>query len=1081
MEKYEENFLSNEIGFDDLSELSMEELKNDLEIAVLGSRKKIIKAIANIRLFDELEENIILTYPYSIAYPFKLMMEEEHASQKISIMKDVLLNVLKHLGLLTATEYFLSDKKSKLINKLFTDKLYQPHFGNWNHFIRETLGFLEKHEHSFFIQEMPSFYKKVESGKKVPEYKLENRFTNEAGDEEILVKKFTAIGGLIYFRNRILAHGMTLNREKSQIVFDQYYPLLKDLLSEMTFIQKYPLYKINQEERIKLMGVQFQKEKWDKHKEPNNYSLWIENPQGNQLPLIPFYINPDRYLSNINKQVQLFVYEQYTGKRIVYYSPKQESGETSGEPVNVLNGMLKDKSRLEAIKIENYTEEMLQSTLFNESSVTIEELIREQKVIPAVYQSRQDNETDIHSFINNPKSLYFIAAEAGSGKTNLLAEMHRQLVSQKKTVLFLRAIRQAAKQLEVTLKKVLNLSEESELSSAQVFATRSHHNSIIIMIDGLNEHKEPEVFLESCINLLRKMPKGSIKIIISWRVNSPGDYPVIHQEMSGFLYDAGGENSINHQENQLITHAAILKPLNKSEISLAWKKYRKDSQKRFSTRFTFEELELKDREFSQNLSNPLLLRMFMELNKGKVLPQKSKTLRIWPEWYKNLGNQIPDVKSVLSAIIREIYQKEENILDVDSLFDHTDLKSIVRPLNIDSPYRRLLAKGILSQYFRQGFLSLTFTVEGIFHYLLSQFLLNEVKYQSGQDLIEIINNKHRLKGIKEAVGYCLLEDVLKGEIKQLAEFIHADAKYLEVVSVPLSVAIQHLPHQDILNHLLGKKDSHSLDAIFLADYILERNLLNNIRYNFFKTLLKTIHFSDFSKEIIEKLYLRYHLICHETGKYEESLQYAIQLYEQRKLISEKEDSAMAVAYNRMAVAYRKLMRNTDSTNIKEYGDKALQYEKKALQIREQQLLPGDLDIARSFDNMEKIYEYKEEWAKAVEYGIKLIELYKTNFGHYYPLLAGAYNNTAIVLRENLEKEKSIDFSHKALEIVRKSFGEVHVEMAYANWTLSNTYVKFQEKEKAFVCINKTVAILEKLLANDHPNMLMARDAQKKLK
>jgi tetratricopeptide (TPR) repeat protein len=175
------------------------------------------------------------------------------------------------------------------------------------------------------------------------------------------------------------------------------------------------------------------------------------------------------------------------------------------------------------------------------------------------------------------------------------------------------------------------------------------------------------------------------------------------------------------------------------------------------------------------------------------------------------------------------------------------------------------------------------------------------------------------------------------------------------------------------------------------------------------------------------------------------------------------------------------MRNTSAANIDDYGNKALEYELEALNIREKLLEPGHLDIARSYDNLEKIHEYRGEWKEAISYGKKLIEFYRTYFDPLYPLLAGAYNNTAIVLREDMQKDQSIAFSEKALEIAGKSYGEIHLEMAYANWTLSNTYVKFGDREKALSCMNTTVSILEKLLSPDHPNMILACDTRNKLR
>jgi len=364
MEEYEDNFLSNEIGIDDLAGLSSDELKNDLGIMPLGHRKKILEAINNITLIDESDEIIIQSYPYSIAYPYKLMLDEKIPSQRILLMKDVFLNVLKYLGILIASEYFLSDLKSKVINKLFIEKLYQPHFGNWNHFIRETLAFLTSEKHEFLVSDLVAFYNKVEIESKACKYKLNSEYTDSVGDIQIIVKNFTAIGGLINFRNRFVGHGVALTQAKSEIIYTTYFPLLKDLLSAMDFLPKYPLFKKCKGEKIKLMGIQPENTCPDINPADCSVSLWIETPAGKRLSLIPFFISPELYLVNVKEDDQLFIYEQYTSKRIVYFSPKQETGETSGEPVSILNKMLKDKARMEPVELMELTEEILENALY---------------------------------------------------------------------------------------------------------------------------------------------------------------------------------------------------------------------------------------------------------------------------------------------------------------------------------------------------------------------------------------------------------------------------------------------------------------------------------------------------------------------------------------------------------------------------------------------------------------------------------------------------------------------------------------------------------------------------------------------
>ena len=46
-------------------------------------------------------------------------------------------------------------------------------------------------------------------------------------------------------------------------------------------------------------------------------------------------------------------------------------------------------------------------------------LIKERKVIPEIYQERQNAEIALRSWVGALAGLFFVSAEAGSGKTNL--------------------------------------------------------------------------------------------------------------------------------------------------------------------------------------------------------------------------------------------------------------------------------------------------------------------------------------------------------------------------------------------------------------------------------------------------------------------------------------------------------------------------------------------------------------------------------------------------------------------------------------------------------------------------------------
>ena len=103
--------------------------------------------------FSAEEGEILSMYPYVISYPFERMLLEEDGRNKLELLAYTFLNGLKLWGLVLASEYFSSPLKSAKINELFRNNLYQPSFGNWNSFLRETISVLEKENVSIHFPE----------------------------------------------------------------------------------------------------------------------------------------------------------------------------------------------------------------------------------------------------------------------------------------------------------------------------------------------------------------------------------------------------------------------------------------------------------------------------------------------------------------------------------------------------------------------------------------------------------------------------------------------------------------------------------------------------------------------------------------------------------------------------------------------------------------------------------------------------------------------------------------------------------------------------------------------------------------
>jgi hypothetical protein len=601
-------YMSNEYMLSSDHQLLMEDVKNQL-----ASKAKLNLTI------DSNDTKIIETYPYFLAHPYKRALEEEDSFKRLHLLKEVFLNYLKYLGLLTASEYFNSDLKIGEINRAFKNFLYRPQFGHWNAFMRNAIQALNEQSHTWFVKELPEYYNLIET-------------------QPYAVNGESSIGKLIDFRNHYLGHSTVPSELKCESLWSENFTLIKDLLIQMEFCKNYTIVSSDKTVSWRLMGNEITQVNLRQKLKSN---VAILNIQNEELSIVPFFILPGEYfIKEVSDRAKLMVYEQNTGSRIVFFSPESVHGETNNELVlEQLNLMIREKEKQEPVSINELDEVRWKLLLKENNDSTIQSLLNEKKVIKGIYQERQDAEVALRSWIGARAGLFFLAAEAGSGKTNLLVEMQRQYTERGLDTILLRGNRFRSPNIWEELSYRLNLKLESKFEEAS-FVNYEQENPLMILIDGANENSNAKALFESIIQFLDLHKGGHIKIVLSWRVNTKSELPQADEKFESIIYsDAKNEN---REENIIAKSCHWLKPLNKAEVEGAWNKYVNDKQDKVRRKpnFSYEELTYHDRSLSDQLDNPLLLRLFLELNNGKGLPKsRGGFISIWTLYHEKLISQ----------------------------------------------------------------------------------------------------------------------------------------------------------------------------------------------------------------------------------------------------------------------------------------------------------------------------------------------------------------------------------------------------------------------------------------------------------
>jgi tetratricopeptide (TPR) repeat protein len=1068
--------------------------------------------------FKEDELNLISQLPYVIAYPLKRTLSEKHAWTKINLLKDSFLNYLKYLGLITASEFFNSPIKDKRMVALFQQALAEPSFGSWNQYIREILLFLQEQKHPFFCEDLLPYYKDVESGKKRKLYKREIQFLDNNGDIQFKKQEATGIGMLINFRNHYLGHGLTLDEKDSKKLWDDYYPIFKELLEKLGFSDNYPMFKHEHGETYLLQSSELVSiEKGSQ----TPARVWIENNKGESMDILPFFVVPGELSIAREEKEQILTYESYTGKTIKFFSPEGTEKQTSGKILERLNLLLRDKQKEEAYSPEQFTKEVFLARIAAENNLIIDTLVAEKKVIPGVYVHREEMEIKLREWIGARAGIFFITAEAGSGKTNLLVEMQQQYASRDLPSLLIRAARMEKPSLQEQLCYLLNMDSQERLSNYLNLAG-NQDSPTFILLDGLNEANQPEAIWQEILEICRIFPDGRLKFIVTSRANTTVDVEryALPENKELLVY---GDKKEGEMGLRALTH--WLTPLNMNEMKSAWEDYAQKDRNRFKPQFSFDDLATFDRGIYEQISNPLVLRLFLETYHGKALPKNIiGHLNIWQDWLATFSKV---EQSFLALLAEAVWEKGENELLLDDLLKDEKLKPYFTTDLINAPYPRLKNNGWISRYTKDLNAVVSFAVEGSLLFLIGQQLAKQMPALNLQQIQNFLSEDNKLK--TAALESFLCQISLSGDLTLVTDLIDAVKENSQVYIGPLLIHLKLFGAKSTLEKVLQHPSENDWKALYELDkklnelelvYIRKYFLNELMQLNSFETKeaillgLEACKFLDRSEAevYLEKIIQIKNLITIEAdiqrcigdinedfGEYKNALIFYFQsldiLFKETKYSNETNNYSTPLYKSASNIVnhfkkdetimfYQKKPNNkfpilifsqlyssigNSYLNLGMYDD-AWEYYQKCLEIKLQCYGARHIKVASSYYNFGNLYSKKGEYNKALEYSQKCLEIEIESLGEINTSVASTYNIIGVIWFDLFDYDKSIEFYQKSLKIRKRILGSDHHDVAY---TINNIGLVLDRKGKydeAIENYEESLNILKYKFGDNHPNV-----------
>ena len=1025
------------------------------------------------------DRTLIDSLPYVIAYPLQQTLLEKHPPQRINLFKDTFLNYLKYLGLLSASEFFNCDIKDKGMVLLFQQNLIETAFGKWNHYIRETLKFLKEQNHNLFCPELATYYELVETGNKSKKHKGEIEFIDANGDIQLKKQEATSIGMLINFRNRYLGHGLTLDAQKAEALWQEYFPIFRSLLEQLSFAKDYPMLK--REDGITYLLHSAEITSVDSNSVTES-SIWIENKVGKVMDILPFFIVPGEVSLVKEDKEQMLTYESYTGKTIKFFSPEGTEKQTSGKLLEKLNLLLRDKQKEVPFAPEEFTKEEFLNRITEENKLLLETLISEKKIIPGVYQHREEMEIKLREWIGARANIFFIAAEAGSGKTNLLAEIQKQYAERDLPSLLIRAGRMEKQSLKAQIAYLLNIDLQQGLENYSSIAG-TQAAPTFILIDGLNEANHAEAIWQEILSLSTIFEPGSVKFVITNRANTKADlvrYLVSDKEQE-FLY---GENKDN--EKVLGAYAYWLTALDMIEMKGAWENYVSKDKARFKPQFTFDVIAEFDRGIYNQINNPLLLRLFLELYNGKALPKKgNKHLHIWSDWLHTFSEA---EQTFFRLLADAVWEKGENELLLDDVLNHEILKTYFTSDVINAPYQRLKNLGWISSYTKDLNSYVGFTVEGSLLYLLGVKLQNQMPKIDLEYIQSILQTNNKLQ--TAAIEAFLVEEALAGNLDLVSELIDTVDQDISICITPLVLFLKIFGVKTTIEKVLENPTENDWKTLLKLDEQLDDLQLNVLRKEFLTELmpknvfntedsallgLKAIEIFDKSEAVfyLDKINTNTSLMGEnpnlliQLGVCERKLSNfdkALEYYEKSLAIQLKvhgdEHPSTGTSYNNLGGVW----------NDKGEYDKALEYYEKSLAIDLK--VHGDQHTSTStlYHNLGRVWYYKGEYEKALEYYEKSLAIRLKVHGDQHPSTGKSYNNLGLVWSDKGEYDKALEYHEKSLIILLKTLGNEHPNVAISFNNIGIIWYQKGEYDKALDYIEKGLTIRIKTLGDEHPDV-----------
>jgi len=360
-----------------------------------------------------------------------------------------------------------------------------------------------------------------------------------------------------------------------------------------------------------------------------------------------------------------------------------------------------------------------------------------------LYVERTEIEKRFLEFAESDKIGFIVVGESGYGKTNLLCHLVEKM-RMDNLVLFYRGWWTKPSIRDQLLD---DLSPSPEYRSATSFddfykeiagLLEKEDKSFIIFIDAVNENDNAGSLLRSIDELVSRIDSNRIRIVLTCRT-------VIWNMIlnaTDFLYDPKYYTVHGERENRLDRFTD-------EELQKVFERYKH----RYQLQTEFDQLSKRTKD---SCAIPVFLRMISEVYDKQSIPLYVPVGSVFEAWLKKKVKLTTDMQALLDKIVERMEKDRTSSLTIDELTDDRYIGDCIRNSGPDSPYVKLLDRGVLAEEEKRPKV-IRFTFDKLFEYLLAERLLPRDCMCSKEAVLSLVRRAKNFNSIFGAIKIALMK------------------------------------------------------------------------------------------------------------------------------------------------------------------------------------------------------------------------------------------------------------------------------------------------------------------------------------